>query len=226
MIKKNTAVLRGRQTSVVINIVNYILDNMDKIPEFNGEVPEENAKNIKKYIFSNIFNEMINNIDLFLHGNNDNVIYKASKYVINEMINKNVMYEISIKYYKYSKDSNYSSTLINNIINDSKINLIVQEDKFYDVIFDKCKNNDYSIFYINECYNPPGIGLVISGINRGNDICINDELYLGPINKELIKFKVKLIHNDNREQLDRLTDHGRGCIAMGLAKKGMLNENK
>jgi len=71
-----------------------------------------------------------------------------------------------------------------------------------------------STFYIDNAYNVNGVGLVISGINRGDKISVNDDLYIGPINKEFIKVKIRSIHNDDRKSIDRLLHHHRGCIAI------------
>jgi GTPase len=75
-----------------------------------------------------------------------------------------------------------------------------------------------SIFYIENCYAPPGIGLVVAGINRGNDIKQNDIMYIGPFGKEFIEFRVKGLHNNSRNVMQKIDDHMRGCIA--IAKKG------
>jgi GTPase len=77
-------------------------------------------------------------------------------------------------------------------------------------------NNEHkgSTFYIDSVYNVKGVGTVVTGINRGNDISINDELFMGPINKTFIKVKVKSIHNNNREDVSKIGDHHRGCLAI------------
>lgn len=76
-----------------------------------------------------------------------------------------------------------------------------------------------STFYIDHAYNVKGVGLVISGINRGERINVNDELYLGPINKEFIKIKLRSIHNDDRTPIEYLDNHHRGCIAIKSLKE-------
>lgn len=88
------------------------------------------------------------------------------------------------------------------------------------------KNIDGSIFYIDNCYNPPGIGLVITGISRGNDINVGDTLYLTPINKDVIEFRIKSIHNNVKQLIPALKNHYRGTIAMGLNKKNDIKRSQ
>jgi elongation factor 1-alpha len=71
-----------------------------------------------------------------------------------------------------------------------------------------------STFYIDKPYNVKGIGIVISGINRGDAISINDVVLLGPINKKFIKVKIKSLHNDDRTDIKSLGNHHRGCVAI------------
>jgi GTPase len=75
-----------------------------------------------------------------------------------------------------------------------------------------------STFYIDHTYNVKGVGIVVSGINRGDKINVNDELYLGPINKEFIKIKLRSMHNDDRTVIDSMNNHHRGCIAIKALK--------
>ena len=50
-----------------------------------------------------------------------------------------------------------------------------------------------SIFYIDRSYTVEGAGLVVSGVNRGDKIKINDRMWVGPINKNFIEVKIKSI---------------------------------
>lgn len=88
-----------------------------------------------------------------------------------------------------------------------------------------------SIFYIDSAYNPPGIGLVVTGINRGIAVQPGNTMYMGPIGKDFIEVRVKSLHNNVRQNVDSLDDHHRGCIAFAPRKaeitrdkidKGML----
>lgn len=76
-----------------------------------------------------------------------------------------------------------------------------------------------STFYIDNAYTVKGVGLVISGINRGDQINVNDELFIGPIAKTFVKVKLRSMHNDNREPIEYLANHHRGCIAIKCLKE-------
>lgn len=79
-----------------------------------------------------------------------------------------------------------------------------------------------STFYIDNAYTVKGVGLVVSGIDRGDKITVNDDLYIGPMNKIFSKIKIRSIHNDNREPVESLANHHRGCIAI----KGLKEDIK
>lgn len=76
-----------------------------------------------------------------------------------------------------------------------------------------------STFYIDNAYTVKGVGLVISGINRGDPIGVNDELFIGPIAKTFVRVKLRSMHNDNREPIEQLANHHRGCIAIKCLKE-------
>lgn len=78
-----------------------------------------------------------------------------------------------------------------------------------------------STFYIDNAYTVKGVGLVISGINRGDPINVNDELFIGPIAKTFVRIKLRSMHNDNREPIEQLANHHRGCIAIKCLKEDL-----
>lgn len=83
-------------------------------------------------------------------------------------------------------------------------------------------NNDLKtagIFYIESVYNPPGIGLVLSGIVKGQSIKQGDVIYMGPYNNDFVPIRIRSIHNNNRELTNELQDHQRGCIAIASVDK-------
>jgi GTPase len=79
-----------------------------------------------------------------------------------------------------------------------------------------------STFYIDRPYIKRGVGLIVSGINRGDTLNVNDEVYIGPIAKTFVKIKLRSMHNDNVENVDQLANHHRGCIAI----KGIKDDLK
>lgn len=79
--------------------------------------------------------------------------------------------------------------------------------------------NDYSDrydappnFIIDRKYIVSGIGLVISGVLKYGTIKKGDVLYLGPINNKYIKVIVRSIHNNFRENIDKLYAGKGGCL--------------
>ena len=81
---------------------------------------------------------------------------------------------------------------------------------------------DKSIFYIDRSFNVPGIGLVLSGTLRGETITIGQTLYIGPLEGELIPFKIKSMHNNIKEHVTQLLHGDTGCIAVRFMKKDSL----
>jgi elongation factor 1-alpha len=88
------------------------------------------------------------------------------------------------------------------------------------------KSNDHtgSTYYIDSCYMVKGVGLVVSGINRGDRISVNDDVYIGPIDKTFIRTKIKSIHNNNRENITYLENHHRGCVALKPSKDSIRRD--
>lgn len=86
-------------------------------------------------------------------------------------------------------------------------------------IMPKYKEFSGGIFYTDSCYNPPGIGLVVSGINRGDNIDIGSVMYLGPFGKSFYKIRVKSLHNNMRQHVQSLHDHDRGCVNFSIMDK-------
>jgi elongation factor 1-alpha len=73
---------------------------------------------------------------------------------------------------------------------------------------------DGSVFYIDSVFNPPGIGIVLSGIVKGKPIKVGDNLFLGPQGKNFIPVRVRSMHSNTRTIVKELQDHQRGCIAI------------
>jgi GTPase len=82
-----------------------------------------------------------------------------------------------------------------------------------------------SVFYIDRAYTVDGVGLVISGINRGSQIKVNDKLWVGPINKNFVEIKIKSIHNDAWQFVDGLNQHHRGCLNITTTGREKLTKN-
>ena len=80
---------------------------------------------------------------------------------------------------------------------------------------------DGSVFYIDSSFMPKGIGLVVSGILRGNQMKVNDTLYMGPFGKEFVEVKIRSMHNNSKEDIGHIDDHGRGCCAISVSKSAV-----
>jgi len=71
-----------------------------------------------------------------------------------------------------------------------------------------------SVFYIDSKFTPPGIGLVVSGIVKGNTIYNNSELLIGPYQDGFKRVKVWSMHNNTRGVVHSLQNRQRGCLAI------------
>jgi elongation factor 1-alpha len=82
-----------------------------------------------------------------------------------------------------------------------------------------------SIFYIDATFLVPGIGLVVSGTNKGKEIGIRQKMYLGPFtginNDDETKFEfkevtVRSIHNSLSENVDTAGSNVQSTLAIKL----------
>lgn len=122
---------------------------------------------------------------------------------------KNVMMNVETRDL-WAADGNVSS-IIKFFRENKKINIPQNIDKHIG-----------ATFYIDNVYNVRGVGVVVAGINRGDTIHTNDEMFLGPFGKNFIRVKLRSLHNDKRDVVDSLQHHHRGCIAI----KGIRDEIK
>ena len=86
-------------------------------------------------------------------------------------------------------------------------------------IFINPKNNTEHVFFIEGIYNKSGIGIVLSGMNRGGVINIGDILCIGPFGKEFKEVRVKSMHNYIQQKIISAGDHARITIAIGTNDK-------
>ena len=76
-----------------------------------------------------------------------------------------------------------------------------------------------SIFYIEDDFTPPGIGLILYGILNGEKLKVGDKVLLGPFNKEYISVNIWSIHDCKRNNIKYLDNGQRGCIGIRINKK-------
>jgi len=86
-------------------------------------------------------------------------------------------------------------------------------------LFVNPKNNSHHVFFVDTVYNPVGIGIVITGMNRGGVINEGDTLYLGPFGKEFKPIRVKSINNYVQQRITSGGDHQRITIAIATSDK-------
>lgn len=86
-------------------------------------------------------------------------------------------------------------------------------------LFENFKNIKDHVFFVDTIYNPVGIGIVLTGINRGGVINVGDTLYLGPFGKEFKPVKVKSMNNYCQQNIISAKDHERITIAIGSNDK-------
>jgi GTPase len=152
------------------------------------EIYQKLKNNIKRLLKANSFSKIV----YFINDDND-----TDKY-INDMIhNEDIIPVISI--------SNKDGTNINNIhkiIYNTK-----PREKFK-------QEENKTVVYLDSNFNVPGIGLVVSGTIKGNNINVKDKLYLGPYNGQFCPVTVRSIHNSIREEVSRVGNGVQGCFAI------------
>ena len=86
---------------------------------------------------------------------------------------------------------------------------------------------DGSLFYIDSKFKVPGIGLVVSGTLKGEDINVNQKLWLGPVNGKFVEIRVRSLHNSIREDVKSIYDSENSCIALKFINpKEQLEKNQ
>lgn len=74
-------------------------------------------------------------------------------------------------------------------------------------------------FIVERRYNLRGIGLVVSGIMKDGSIKVGDMLLMGSFYRKFYEVKVKSIHNNFREFVDKLEAGQGGCLALKMTEK-------
>ena len=74
-------------------------------------------------------------------------------------------------------------------------------------------------FIVEQRYNLRGIGLVVSGIMKDGIIRVGDILLMGSFYRKFYEVKVKSIHNNYREFVDKLEAGQGGCLALKMNEK-------
>lgn len=79
--------------------------------------------------------------------------------------------------------------------------------------------NIKTVFYIDSKFTPKGVGLVVSGVLKGNSVKLGDELLIGPYGKTFVPVKVWSIHDNYKNSVPELNNRMRGCFAIRILDK-------
>jgi len=89
--------------------------------------------------------------------------------------------------------------------------------------------NNSSVYYIDSDFMVPGIGLVISGVTKGEPIKVKQKLFLGPFNRDgsFKEIQVRSIHNSLKELINETVPGAQACMAIKLVNnKDTLERNQ
>jgi GTPase/flagellar hook-basal body complex protein FliE len=234
---------------ILISIMNKYYDqlNNEKTDENNNENTastisiSNTLKNVVEWVNGkkkSAKEKMLEEIEEYNNNKNKNIIFMATSYILKKMHEENQLIKCMILLSRKMKNLEFSNIIkkldIKELVEYPEIKSIFEQTCIFDLIrgkeidryiFGEYKNIEGNIFYIDSHFKPQGIGIVVSGINRGDKLKVGDELYLGPINNEFIKFKARSIHNNGQQEIKLLDNHDRGCIAISLLKKGEIRRN-
>lgn len=160
-----------------------------------------------------VYKTLLNNINkilkrfkkepIFVNGFNDEEIDKDKSMIYNG---------------KLAKDIKANPNIVPVISMSCKTGYFVNEIKHFITSLDPRDTwNDPppgSIFYIDSKYTPPGIGLVITGILKGDTIKNGSDILIGPYNKGFKRVKIWSMHNNIKEPVQELENKSRGCLAV------------
>jgi GTPase len=91
---------------------------------------------------------------------------------------------------------------------------------------EKWSNINGSIYYVDGKFVVPGIGLVVSGTNKGNPINIKQKMYLGPFENNTFKeVVIRSIHNSLRENINSALSNLQTTLAIKGTKE-QINRNQ
>lgn len=76
-----------------------------------------------------------------------------------------------------------------------------------------------SVFYIDAVFLVPGIGLVVSGTNKGAPIKLKQKVYIGPFNGQFKEIIVRSIHNSLKQNVEETSQGVQSCIAFKLTSQ-------
>lgn len=95
------------------------------------------------------------------------------------------------------------------------------------------KSENSSVFFIDSVYMVPGIGMVVTGTNKGEPIKVRQKVLIGPYNGSFKEIIIRSIHNSIRQNIDEATNGKLSCFNIkslnpketldrSMIKKGMV----
>lgn len=76
-----------------------------------------------------------------------------------------------------------------------------------------------SLMYIDDKFTPPGIGLVVSGVVKGDPIKVGDKMFIGPYQGKMVPIKIWSIHDNMKTNVESINNRHRGCVAFRVLDK-------
>ena len=170
------------------------------------QVYQSLCNKIKKLLTKNTFGKII-----YFISSSDKKDEETNIYIDNMIDNPEIIPVISI--------SNKNGTNINNL------HKIIYKCNLHNKWKKPLDNG--SIVYIDSDFNVPGIGLVVSGSIKGNDISVKQKMYIGPKDGKFYPVTVRSIHNSIRESVDTIGPNVQGCFAIKFVnpKEAIAREN-
>jgi elongation factor 1-alpha len=180
---------------------------------------------------------LLTHVDLIV-GNNDmyNSITNSIKRIVGRrarFINTNKEFDLGPEELK-AAETKHSASLEEYISNSRIVPVITISNKtgyYIDVVRHALKQmkprnvwfttelQQGSIFYIDGKFNPPGKGLVVTGLLKGQSIKVGDTVLLGPYNKKFVSVRVWSIHDNCKTAITELHHQQRGCLAIKVIEK-------
>lgn len=84
-----------------------------------------------------------------------------------------------------------------------------------------------SVMYVDGVFMVPGIGMVVSGTNKGNSIKVKQKMFLGPFNGQFKEIVVRSLHNSLKQDVDETGSGVQCCVAFKLTnQKDKIDRNQ
>lgn len=83
-----------------------------------------------------------------------------------------------------------------------------------------------TIYYIDATFSVPGMGLILSGTNKGNTIKVKQKMYLGPFNGQFKEVIIRSIHNNLKQNVNETTSGSASCLAFKSTNQKDVIERK